>query len=139
MFTVAERLESVSRFSLRKSARISEADWQRRLRFFSIALKMTRSSSGDTSGFNRTGGTGDSLAVRGFQALCNLDRQIQETFDFDWPARDAVLRRHTVQVLHHEYTPARFPRRCHKSCKCSGGYDMVLPISESVEGTRRAY
>ena len=33
----------------------------------------------------------DSFAVRGLQTLCNLDRQIEQTFDFHWPAGDAVL------------------------------------------------
>src|SRR5258708_22427604 len=49
---------SVSRFSLCKSARISDACWYRRFRSFSNALLIRASSLDGKSGFRRTGETG---------------------------------------------------------------------------------
>jgi hypothetical protein len=59
----ADRPESVSRFSLFRSARRSEACWYRTSRSFSSALLMILSNSCGNSGFNRTGETG---------ALCRI-------------------------------------------------------------------
>jgi hypothetical protein len=56
--TTKEPADSVSRFSLFKSARTSAALWQRRSRFFSSPLLMIRSSSAGSPGFSCSGDIG---------------------------------------------------------------------------------
>src|SRR5271155_3651823 len=60
---IARLLDSVSRFKRRSSERMSAAVWERRLRSFSRARRITSSSFAGISGFKRNGGTGARVRI----------------------------------------------------------------------------
>ena len=47
----------------------------------------------------------DSLAVRRVERVGNFDREVEESIQFEWPARDVVVERNALDQFHHNESP----------------------------------